>query len=96
MIASQSTSSWNRHAAAINNYKKFLWDVGLPLKWPFPVENVRKYVNWAIKMRGLGADTIKIYLSDFKLAHKLRDLQFDPYNDFFVNSMLKGAKNLSL
>ncbi len=96
MIALQSTSSWNRHAAALNNYKKFLWDVGLPLKWPFPVETVREYVKWAIKLKGLGADTIKVYLSDFKLAHKLRDLRFDPHNDFFVNSMLKGAKNLSL
>jgi hypothetical protein len=96
MIASQFTSLWNRHAAALNNYKKFLWDTGKSLKWPFPVETVREYVKWAIKSKGLGADTIKVYLSNFKMAHRLRDLQFDFHNDFFVNSMLKGAKNLSL
>jgi hypothetical protein len=67
-----------------------------PIKWPFPVETVREYVKWAIKLKGLGADTIKVYLSDFKLAHKLRKLRFESHNDFFVNSMLKGAKNLSL
>jgi hypothetical protein len=96
MIASQSTSSWNRHAAALNNYKKFLWDTGKSIKWPFPVETVREYVKWAIKSKGLGADTRKVYLSDFKMVHKLRNMQSDFHDDFFVNSMLKGAKNLSL
>jgi hypothetical protein len=73
-----------------------LWDAGLPLKWPFTVENVRNYVRWAIKRKGLTPDSVKVYLSDLKLAHKLRDVQIDWSNDFFINSMLKGAKNLSL
>jgi hypothetical protein len=60
------------------------------------VENVRNYVRWAIKRKGLAPDTVKVYLSDLKLAHKLRDFQLDWSNDFFINSMLKGAKNLSL
>jgi hypothetical protein len=60
------------------------------------VENVRNYVRWAIKRKGLTPDSVKVYLSDLKLAHKLRDIQIDWSNDFFINSMLKGAKNLSL
>ena len=66
------------------------------MKWPFTVENVRNYVRWAIKRKGLTPDSVKVYLSDLKLAHKLRDFQIDWSNDFFINSMLKGAKNLSL
>jgi hypothetical protein len=37
-----------------------------------------------------------VYLSDFKLAHKLRNVPCNFSNDFFIYSMLKGAKNLNL
>jgi hypothetical protein len=39
-------------------------------------------------------DTIKIYLSDLKLAHKLCDIPCLFEGDYFITSMLKGAKNL--
>jgi hypothetical protein len=65
------------------------------MSWPFPLELVRKYVAWAIKTRNLSSETIKVYLSDFRLAHKLRNIPCSS-SDFFIHSMLKGAKNLSL
>jgi hypothetical protein len=40
-------------------------------------------------------DTIKVYLSDLKLAHKLRNLPCPFENDIFIPLMLKGAKNLA-
>jgi hypothetical protein len=36
-----------------------------------------------------------VYISDLKLAHKLRNLQCPFENDVFVPLMLKGAKNLA-
>jgi hypothetical protein len=37
-----------------------------------------------------------LYLSDIKTAHKLRDVHTENFDDFFVNSMLRGASNLAL
>jgi hypothetical protein len=39
---------------------------------------------------------VKVYLSDLKLAHKIRDRKIEFENDFFVNAMLRGARNVSL
>jgi hypothetical protein len=96
VIASQSTSSWNRYAAALNSYSKFLLEKGQPISWLLPTETVRRYVSWATKAKKLSADTIKIYLSDLRLAYKLREIPCLFDGDYFITSMLKGAKNLEL
>jgi hypothetical protein len=96
IIASQSTASWNRHSAALHSYSKFLYQNNEKISWPFSLESVRSYVAWALKSKNLSAETVKVYLSDFRLAHKLRNVHCSFDSDFFVSSMLKGAKNLSL
>jgi hypothetical protein len=53
-------------------------------------------VNWAVSVRKLNTSTIKVYLSDIKLAHHLRDVTPPNNCDFFITSMLKGADNLAL
>jgi hypothetical protein len=53
-------------------------------------------VNWALTKRKLSPDTVKIYLSDLRLAHKIRSVEPNFENDFFIKAMLKGAKNVSL
>jgi hypothetical protein len=53
-------------------------------------------VSWALTIRKLSPDTVKIYLSDLKLAHKIRSVDPNFENDFFIKAMLKGAKNVSL
>jgi hypothetical protein len=37
-----------------------------------------------------------VFLSDFKLAYKLRNIPCDFSSDFFVYAMLKGTENLDL
>jgi hypothetical protein len=37
-----------------------------------------------------------VFAVDIKLAHKLRDLDRCPFNDFFTKAMLTGAENRSL
>jgi hypothetical protein len=64
--------------------------------WPISLQNLRAFVNWTITKRKLNTSTVRVYLSDIKLAHCLRDLKPPDNNDFFVTSMLKGAENLSL
>jgi hypothetical protein len=54
------------------------------------------YVNWALTKKKLSPDTVKIYLSDLRLAHKIRSVNPIFENDFFIKAMLKGAKNVSL
>jgi hypothetical protein len=50
-------------------------------------------MNWALTKKKLSPDTLKIYLSDLKLAHKIRSVEPNFENDFFIKAMLKGAKN---
>jgi hypothetical protein len=96
VAASLATASWNRHTAAINSFSKFLREKNLPLTWPASVEVVRNYVSWALNERKISPNSVLVYLSDLKLAHKLRDQPCSFDNDFFTRAMIKGAKNLSL
>jgi hypothetical protein len=59
------------------------------------LEAAQKFTAWAIRSKNLSADTTKVYISDLKLAHKLRNLQCPFENDVFIPLMLKGAKNLA-
>jgi hypothetical protein len=96
VAASLATSSWNRHTAAVNSLEKFLRGRNLPLSWPLKLETVRSYVTWALNVRNMSPNSVSVYLSDLKLAHKLRSCPCNFDNDFFINSMIKGAKNLNL
>ncbi len=53
-------------------------------------------MNWALTKKKLSPDMVKIYLSDLKMAHKIRSVEPNFENDFFIKAMLKGAKNVSL
>jgi len=57
---------------------------------------IRGYVAWAINVKHLQPDTVRVYISDLKLAHKLRDIDDSAFDDFFVKKMLKGADHLNM
>jgi hypothetical protein len=94
MSASKSTSAWNRQSAAVNSVNLFATSVGKSVTWPFTPTFLRSYVNWACKTRKLSPSTIRLYVSDLKSLHKLKDLETNCFEDFFVTSMIKGAENL--
>ncbi len=96
VAASLSSASWNRFAATMNSLKAFSLHSNIAISWPLSKNLVRSYVNWALSVKKLRPESVKVYISDLKLAHKLRDKQIEFDNDFFINSMLKGAKNISL
>jgi hypothetical protein len=57
---------------------------------------LREFTRWALSVKKLSPQTVSIYLSDLKLAHKLRDLDCSHFEDFFTKAMIKGASNLLL
>jgi hypothetical protein len=44
----------------------------------------------------MNPSSVLVYLSDIKLAHKLRNQPCSFEDDFFISAMIKGAKNLNL
>jgi hypothetical protein len=91
VAASLSTSSWNRFNSALNCAKSYG-----SFSWPMDITFLRNFTSWALSSRGLSPQTVNIYLSDLKLAHKLRNLDSSQFDDFFIKSMLKGAERLLL
>ncbi len=96
MSASKSASSWNRYSSALKCLDQFATASNLPLTWPVSRVFLRNFVQWALLSKKLSPATLKLYLSDIKTAHKLKDVHIENFSDFFVNSMLKGASNLAL
>ncbi len=50
----------------------------------------------AINVKHLQPDTVRIYLSDLKLAHSLKNKNTEAFDDFFLKKMLKGADHLKM
>ncbi len=96
MSASKSASSWNRYSSALKCLDQFATASNLPLTWPVSRVFLRNFVQWALLSKKLTPATLKLYLSDIKTAHKIKDVHTEYFSDFFVNSMLRGASNLAL
>ena len=96
IAASLSTSTWNRFNSSYNCAHTFAICTHQQITWPMNTEFLRSFTNWMLTVRKLRPQTATIYLSDLKLAHKLRNLNTTIFEDFFLKSMIKGASNLSL
>jgi hypothetical protein len=96
IAASMAAASWHRHSTSINCFRKFCVTKGIKLNWPIESETVRSFTSWALRSKNLSASSTKVYISDLKLAHKLRNIACRFENDIFIPLMIKGAKNLAL
>ena len=96
MGASLSANSWNRYNAALNSWNSYIKHTGKMFSWPFKANLLRGYVGWAINVKHLQPNTVRIYLSDLKLAHELRNKSTTEFEDFFLKKMLKGADHLKM
>ncbi len=63
---------------------------------PLDASFIRGFVSWALEAKKINPQTLTVYLSDLKLAHGLRGLNTDHFDDIFVKKMIKGAENLLL
>ncbi len=96
MGAYLSENSWNRYNSALNSWAGFIKHTGKLFSWPFEKKLLRGYVGWAVNVKHLQPDTVRVYLSDLKLAHELRNKNTDAFDDFFLKKMLKGADHLKM
>ncbi len=96
MGAYLSENSWNRYNSALNSWAGFIKHMGKIFSWPFEKKLLSGYVGWAVNVKHLQPDTVRVYLSDLKLAHELRNKNTDAFDDFFLKKMLKGANHLKM
>jgi hypothetical protein len=96
MAASRASNTWDRYRAAIRSFEKFCESKNFQCTWPIPVHLAREYVAWALKIKKLSPNTVKLYISDLSTTHLLKGIQPPFTSDFFIKSMIKGAENLSL
>ena len=96
MAASQSASSWKRHHAAVNNFRKFCIEKNCNLSFPVTVTTLRSYTNWALSEKKLTANSVKVYLSDLKLAHLNQGWDVSVFSDHFVKAMINGSANMAI
>jgi len=96
MGAAYSAQSWNRHHAALNSWKLYAQHSGKLYTWPFKIDMLRSYVSWALNVKQLQPDTVRVYISDLKLSHQLRSTDTSAFDDFFIKKMLKGADHLRM
>ena len=96
MGAFLSSNSWNRYNAAINSWIAYTKFYGKLYTWPFEISLLRGYVSWAVNVKQLQPNTVRVYLSDLKLSHELKNKDTSAFNDFFIKKMLKGADHLNM
>jgi hypothetical protein len=95
VAAAFSASTWRRVSAALQSAKKFSLDTGIHLTWPFTEQLVNSYTGWALTTAKLNPRTVKVYLSDLALSHKLRGLEPSACQNFHAKIMVRGAENLA-
>jgi hypothetical protein len=57
---------------------------------------LHSFTSWALSTKDLSHNTVKSYLHNISLVHKLKNIDHSNCNDFFLTTTLKGAKNLEL
>jgi hypothetical protein len=92
--ASLTASSWRKHAAALNCFKKFENHEGTKFPWPLTENNACKFIAWAIYKQHLKASTVKSYMASLVFVHKVKNMDSSGLTSFITNTALKGAVNL--
>jgi hypothetical protein len=94
ICASNSSSSWKKHAAALSCFKKFLSETNSQCSWPIEANTMEKFIAHAAVTQKLKHSTIKSYISSLVFYQKLRGLDTTESSSFISAVMLKGIKNL--
>jgi hypothetical protein len=91
MGASMAKTSWNRYNAAFHSWTNYVNFYGKLYSWPFDICLLRGCVNWAINVKHLQPNTVRIYLSDLKLAHCLRNAKQTFLTTFLLKNVERGG-----
>ena len=72
--AAYTEASWKKISSALNAYKKYCICKRLPFELPIDRNTMSDFISWAALERKLSPDSIKSYISNIKLIHKLKGL----------------------
>ena len=69
---SLALNTWATYKTAENHLKRCEADTGVQMRFPMDDRMVLAFVGWLITVRGVGASTIKQYLSGLRTVHLKR------------------------
>jgi hypothetical protein len=81
--AAYAEASWKKINSALNTYKIFCECKGLTFKLPIDSVTMSNFVSWAALEKKLSPDSIKSYMSNIKLVHKLKGLHTESCSPSF-------------
>jgi hypothetical protein len=87
-LAPSTARSYNRAIEMLSFFRK---DLGLPLVWPAPLQDITAFVAYMYKL-GLLHSTINSYMSGLSFYCKLNDFE-DNTNIFIVRKLTDGVKH---
>jgi hypothetical protein len=91
--AAYAEASWKKINSALNAYKRYCECKRLTFKLPIDSVTMSNFVSWAALEKKLSPDSIKSYISNIKLVHKLKGLPTDGCNSFLCKNFNKrGGK----
>jgi hypothetical protein len=92
--AAYAEASWSKINSALNAFKKFCVQKGVNYELPIASETMNDFVSWAILDLKISPDSIKSYVSNLKLIHKLKGLPTTGCSNFKCKTLIRGAQNL--
>ena len=94
--AAFSQSTWKKHEAALNCFKKFEQTTLSQSSWPIPIKILCSFATWACNIKNLKSSTVESYLSSLKTIHSLRLLDCSAFENFVLKSIIRGKENLEI
>ncbi len=96
VTAAFTKSTWDRIKSALKCMEKFAIHTNTHIEWPMSKAFLHSFTHWALSTKDLSHCTVKAYLHDISLVHKLKNIDHSNCNDFLLKTTLKGAENLEL
>ena len=94
--AAYAKNTWKRLNAAKNCLRKFAENTNTHIAWPLDSNTALHFTNWALTNQKLSHSTVRAYLHDISLLHKLKNVDNSSCSSFLIQTTLKGARNLEM
>jgi len=88
-----SNSTWNRHTAALNSFKKFYNIEFKKLTWPIDAGQINAYCNWALTKEKLSPSTVKAYILSIQSLHRLKGYENYIGWNYICKTLVRAAEN---
>jgi hypothetical protein len=91
VTAAFAKSTWDRIKSALKCIEKFAIHTNTHIEWPMSKAFLHSFTHWALNTKDLSHCSVKAYLHDISLVHKLKNIDHSNCNDFLLTTILKGA-----